>query len=87
MRWRVRAKKNKLWDVLWQHRAESSSWWSDEIVSADSAEEAARKMLGYIDVDKHTRVGERRVKMRVYGPIPEEFTEFMVGEEVRVDAT
>lgn len=92
-RWMVKAEQTeekqsgvgRLWNVLWQHNTESSGWWTDDIIRAETAEEAARKMLGYIDVEKHTSHRDRRVLMRVYGPIPEDiYTEFKVGTEIAV---
>lgn len=71
------------WRVQWQHRTDSSSWWSDAIVRAETAEEAAGKQAHLID--EHTRVYDRRLRVRVYGPLPEDYEEFLVEKAVKVE--
>jgi hypothetical protein len=72
------------WRVNWQHRREDSSWWSDSIVRADTAEEAAEKMVHL--VADHTSHTDKRLLVRVYGPLPEDYEEFYVSEAVKVES-
>jgi hypothetical protein len=73
------------WMVRWLHNTESSSWWAETFVEAESAEEAAAKLSEYVDIDKHTSYRDKhRMKVRVYGPIPEEAREFTVSKATDV---
>jgi len=65
---------------------EDSSWWSEETISADSAEEAAMKLLSRVKVESHTRIGERYILCRVH-KIEEDYEEFKVRNAVEVEET
>lgn len=87
-RWRVRVRKRQTrrqWLVQWHHNTESSGWWSDFFVDADSAEDAARKAGERVDFEEHTRPSDRRLTVHVYGPIPTDFEEFKVAEAMSVE--
>lgn len=89
MRWMARVRKRpqtrRQWVVAWLHYTDNSSWWSELIVRADTAEEAAGKVRKSVDINEHTTSCDRRLKVRVYGPIPDEGEWFRVAESTTVE--
>jgi hypothetical protein len=83
----ARPEKRRQRLVRWLHSTESSSWWSWDIVDADSAEAAAANIGAQVDIKKHTSYRDRRLRVRVYGPIPEGYEEFYISDTLRVDAS
>ena len=69
--------------VAWSHRSSTSSWWGQDVLYADTPEEAVEKMAARVDFDKHTRYGEP-MTMRVY-EISDDYQEFKVGPSFRVE--
>lgn len=69
--------------VIWSHHTDNSSWWGEDVVFADSPEEAVERVAKFMDFDKHTRRGEK-MTMRVYD-IPTEYQEFKVGPSFAVE--
>jgi hypothetical protein len=83
---RIRKRPHRLqWLVMWLHSTDSSSWWADTVVYAESAEAAAAKAGQTVEIEEHTSHRDRRLTIRVYGPIPEEYQEFKVAESMTVD--
>ncbi len=86
MEWLVRHRRRPdKWFVRWAHRTETSSWWGELVVDADTAEEAAAKVLKHVDFEKHTSYRNRTMPVRVYGPIPEEGQEFNIAPSTAVE--
>lgn len=69
----------------WHHNTESSSFWIDHIIRAETDREAAEKLLDQVDIEKHTKPYDRRLRVRVYGPITGNFEEFYVSHSVKVE--
>lgn len=63
------------WLVKYHHdkigSGSGSSWWGDWIVNADTAEGAAIKAATPEAIKEHGK-DSQRLRLRVYGPIPEE---------------
>jgi hypothetical protein len=74
------------WHVQWHHKTDSSSWWSDSVVRAETREQAAESLVGLVD-EHTTHANGKRLRVRVFGPIPEEFEEFFVSKVPKVEPT
>lgn len=86
MRWLVRCPKKRRWFVLWHHNTENASWWSELVIDADTAEEAAQKVLHHVDFEEHTSYRNKTMRVRVFGPIPDDHKTFEIAPAVAVEA-
>ena len=58
------------WLCLYHHVKGGASWWGERVVKADDAREAALKMEG--EIESNASHADPGLRVRVYGPIPEE---------------
>jgi hypothetical protein len=80
LQWLIRWRKKRRWVVGWRHSTEGSSWWSSNIITAETSKEAAQKLLDVIDYEKHIKHTDKYLVCHLY-KVSEDYIQYNLCRE------